>query len=234
MSDPKWHPQKQDNRYTIKSLRLDLPAAIAGKTWELLPKGFRDCSNGVSYPLPGRRGELQKIAIIPIPEHITKRDCGCLYIRRAMAEWRKKQAKAQNSLLNVGRRESQIRRSHDNYTAQIKVCKQEARDAVKEVQAEAAKAVASLTDLFSLRREGINKQMKAYLAGEEYQGETINARAFRECFRIVTQAVKGLGLPSDQRPIAAGAVMEEAAAALKATRETVALASHANDPETEH
>ena len=51
---------------------------------------------------------------------------------------------------------------------------------------------------------------------------------------MVTQAVKGLGLPSDQRKPATDAIMEELAASLKATREAVALSVVPDEPETEH
>ena len=65
------------------------------------------------------------------------------------------------------------------------------------------------------------------------KGEAVNGSAFRQCFRMVTQAVKGLGMPSDQKKPAEQAIVEEVAAALKATRETVALAP-GSDEETEH
>ena len=92
--------------------------------------------------------------------------------------------------------------------------------------------MAGLNDLFALGREGIERQMKAYLAGAEYQGEKIDGEAFRSCFRMVTQAVKGLGLPSDQRDKARDAVMEEVAKSVEATRS--AISGETEDVETEH
>jgi len=115
--DGKESPKKIDNRYTIKSLRLDLESARAGKTWKLLPEGFRDHSCGTTYPLPSRRVELQKLASIFLPHNSNKPDCGCVYIRRAIKKWKKQQERATSVLLDVGRRQDQIARSHNNYDA---------------------------------------------------------------------------------------------------------------------
>ena len=229
--DQKQSPKKAHDRHTIKSLRLDLEAAKQGKTWELLPAGFRDQHSGSTYPLPSRRLELQKLASIYIPPN--KKDCGCVYIRRAIKKWKERQGRATSALHDMGRRANAIQRSQYNYTQVISKFREEARKAVDDVRLEAEQAIASLNDLFSLGREGIDKQMRAHLAGEKWQGEKINARAFRECFRIVTQAVKGLGLPSDQKETAAEAIMEEVAASLRATREAIAFAP-GTEPETEH
>jgi len=222
-------PQKAGDRYTIKSLRLDLDAARDGKTWLLLPDGWRDQASGKTYPLPSRRLELQKLASIFVPHHRDKRDCGCLYINRAIKKWKKAQGNVNSAVLDVGKRSHSIARSQHNYNALIKDLKKDAREAVNEVRAEAAKAVANLTDLFSLGRQGLEGQMKAHLDGAEWKGEEINARAFRECFRMVVTAVKNLGLPSDQKQSAESVVVEELAAALKSTQEIVAMAPGPGD-----
>lgn len=215
-------PKKADNRYTIKSLRLDLQSAIDGKTWLLLPEGFRDQGSGQDYPLPSRRLELQKLVAIYLPPR--KKDCGCLYIKRAIKEWKSRQQRAGSVLTDFARRETSIKRKEENFDQFVKGMRQQTRDAIDDVRKEAALAVASLHDLFALGRQGINAQMKAHLEGQEWQGEIIKARDFRECFRIVTQAVKGLGLPTDQKTAATDAIIEEVAASIKATQETVSMA----------
>ena len=53
----------------------------------------------------------------------------------------------------------------------------------------AVNAIANLNDLFALGRRGIDGQMQAHLAGETWMGEEINARAFRELFRMVITGV---------------------------------------------
>lgn len=233
--DKKESPKRQKGQraphHTIKSLRLDLEAARAGKTWQILPEGFRDRTDGSTYPLPSRRLELQKLASIEIPPH--RQDCGYFYIRRAIKEWKERQGRAASAIHDVGCRANAIQRSQWRYNQEIKKHKEEARKAVNEVRQEAAQAIASLNDLFSLGRKGIDGQMRAYLAGEEYQGERITGAAFRQCFKMVTQAVKGLGLPSDQKAPAADAIFEEYAASLRDTQETLALAPGTDD-ETEH
>jgi hypothetical protein len=220
----KFIPKRSDNRYTIKSLGLDLAAAENGKTWKLLPEGWRAMECGQTYPLPGRRHELQKIATIYVPPHHKKRDSGCAYIRRAMKAWTERQKNYTSAVHDVGMRANQIKRSQHNYTLALKKCRQDARDIVDEVREEAVKAVATLNDLFALSRKGLEGQMKAHLDGKEWQGERITSAAFRQCSKIVLQGVKGLGLPSDQRKPASDAVMEELAAALQATQEAVGMA----------
>src|SRR3990167_9941467 len=220
----------QPPRRTCESLRLDIDAAMAGKTWLLLPEGFRDRESGKVYPLPCRRQELQKLIAIPIPED--KTDSGCQYLRRAMKMWRSRQERRQSVIYDVGRSADKAQNNVRKLVQLSKELRAEARAAVDEVKQEAQKAVAGLNDLFALGREGIERQMKAYLAGAEYQGEKIDGEAFRSCFRLVTQAVKGLGLPSDQRDKARDVVMEEVAKSVEATRS--ALSGETEDKETEH
>ena len=223
---------KKPAHRTIKSLRLDLEAAEKGRTWLLLPEGFRAQECGMTYPLPSRRIELQKLVAIYIPKN--KKDCGCLYLRRALQEWKNRQMKRSSAILDVTRREEQIAKMQHNFALQAKELRAKCRAAVDDVRREAQQAIANLNDLFSLARKGLDGQMRAHLEGQEWQGETINARAFRECFRMVTQTVKGLGLPSEERTRAKSAIMDEVAEALKDTQETVALAPGGDDDETEH
>ncbi len=240
MSEPKFNPEFEKKRQemlcsvgarTIKSLRLNLPAAQAGKFWLLLPKGFQSAPWGKHYPLPSRRPELQKLAAITVPPN--KLDVGCQYIRRCMAEWSKRDCTRNAALNRAGKHELTIRAFRDNLQRDTGKMRKQCWDSVADVQTAAAKACASLTDLFALAKKGIEGQMKAHLAGKEWQGETINAKAFRECFRMVTQTVKGLGLPSEERNKAKGAIMEEVGEALKATQDALNLAPGAKD-ETEN
>ena len=203
---------------------------MEGKTWLLLPEGFRDIDSGKVYPLPCRRAELQKLIAIPIPED--KTDSGCQYLRRAMKLWRSRQERRQSAIHDAGRAAEKVQSQLGHFEDLTKKLRAEARAAVDEVKQEAQKAVAGLNDLFALGREGIEAQMKAYLAGAEYQGERIDGEAFRSCFRMVTQAVKGLGLPTEQRDKARDAVLEEVAKSVEATRS--ALSGETEDKETEH
>ena len=211
----------EGGRHTIASLRLDLDSAAKGKTWLLLPDGFRANECGNLYPLPSMRPDIQKLVAIPIPRR--KKDCGVIYLKRALKEWRDSLEHRQSAALGAARAEQQVIKAKQNFTALTKELRAEAQAAVDAVRQEAQKAVASLNDLFALGREGIEGQMKAYIAGTEYQGERIDAEGFRRCFRMVSQAVKGLGLPTEQRDRARDAVMEEFAASLKDTQEAVAM-----------
>lgn len=219
---PKMPERAPGAAFTVAGLRLDLISAAAGKTWLLLPDGFRSDECGNLYPLPSDRADIQKLVAIPIPRR--KKDSGVIYLKRALKEWRSRQEHRQSAALGAARAEQQVLQAKAEFTAMTREMKAEARAAVEEVKQEAQKAVANLNDLFALGREGIEGQMRAHLAGSEWQGEKIGADAFRECFRMVTQAVKGLGLPSGQRDKAREAVMEELAKSLEDTRDAVAMA----------
>lgn len=214
----------------IKTLNLNLKEALAGRTWLLLPSGSRDPYSAATYPLPWMRRDLQRLAIIPIPPF--KRDAGCIYIRRAQQAFKAKVVKSQSAALDIGRRMYSAEKMQEKYRRKVKDLKREAEDEVQEVRKTAEKAIATLTDLFALAREGIEGQMRAHLEDKEWRGERIDSAAFRQMFRMVTQSVKGLGLPSQERSRARETIMEEAAAAIKDTQEAVAMAPGGD--ETEH
>lgn len=218
-------------KFTIASLRLDLDSARSGKTWLLLPEGFRSQSAGCHYPLPASTMELQMISSVFLPPG--KNDCGCLYIKRAITLWKERQNRRSSAMHEIAHKSQKIQKKQDKYMERVKEARTEISDTLKGIKAEAAKAVASMTDLFSMGREGLDGQMRAHLEGKKWQEERISASAFRDCFRMVTQAVKGLGLPSEQRNKAQEAIMKEAADAIEQTRDTVALAPGTGE-ETEH
>lgn len=205
--------------YTIKSLGLNVEAAEAGKTWLLLPERFRYDNFGPTYPLPGKPAELRRLACIPVPPG--KTDSGCIYLRRCFNLWRQKAAKKGSLLNDLGRTAEKLQKDRKRVELEMEKLKQAAESAVEDVKARAAESVATLTDLFALGRKGLREQMESYLAGKELRGEEISHAAFRDCFRMVTQAVKGLGLPDGERKNAAESIVEQAAAALRATRATL-------------
>jgi hypothetical protein len=225
-------PKPSPSRHTIESLRLDVESARVGKVWLLLPEGFRAEDFGKTYPLPSYRQELSLLASIPIPPRQT--NAGAQYLRRATEAYKRKQATCNSALNDAGRREQEIKQAQAKLTFDIKALKQEAKAAVEGVRQEAREAIASLNDLFALGRRGIAGQMRAHLDSQPWQGEPITAQAFRQCFRMVAQAVKGFGLPSEQKDSAREAIMEEAAASILATQDAIALAPGSATEETEH
>lgn len=219
--------------HTCESLNLDLDAAKSGRTWMLLPEGYRDEASGMTYPLPTSRKELAKLVEIPTPPF--KKDCGCVYLHRASQLWLRKPIRRKIKPIDA----EEQRRVHNAYSVsehfkrRMKKVESEARLSAEQVHRAAAVAVASLTTLFELGRQVIDGQLQAHLSGEEWKGEKISASAARECFRMVTQAVKGFGLKTDQVPAAQETIMREAAEAIKATQEAIALAPRTED-EREH
>jgi len=217
---------------TIQSLRLNVEEAMNGKVWRILPEGFRSHECGRKYPLPNNLKDLQFLTTIPLASSL--RNGGATYIRRAVSKWKSRQMKRQSAALDIECRSDSIKNSHDSFKQRMKGLSREARQAVNDVKMEAEKVIASMTDLFALGRKGIEGQMKAHLDGADWQGEEIDSRAFRECFRMVAQTVKGLGLPSDQQEKAREVVLEEVAEALKATQEAISLAPGGDEPGVEH
>lgn len=203
--------------YDIKNLQLDLAAARAGKTWLLLPEPYRDQAMGQEYPLPNRIEELQLLASIPFPRN--KRDSGVLYLKRAFVEWRSRIESKTRSHLEIDRTEHVARHAADNFKTKLRKMRGEAAASLQEVQRHADEAIASLDELLTLGRSGLEFQMKAHLEGQEWQGEKITAAAFRQCFFMVSRTVKGLGLPSGQRQRAEEAVIQEVAACLRSGAE---------------
>lgn len=226
-SPPEKVKRGNSHQHTVASLRLDIPSAMEGKTWLLLPEGFRAQECGDTYPLPSARVELQRLVVVPIPAN--KNDSGCIYLRRAMERFSQLHRRRQSAALDIGRRGERIKQMTYELKGQVAEMKAEARRALDSVLAEADRAIASLSELFELGRKGLDGQMRAHLADEPWKGEKIDAAAFRECFRMVTQAVKGLGLPSDQRKVAAQTIMEQVAESIKATQDAASLAPNVDE-----
>lgn len=218
-------------RFTIKSLRLDIEKATKGQTWLLLPEGFRARSCGKTYQLPSNRNELQRVTAIPLPPG--QEDCGTLYIKRAIRKWKERETTRVSASNDIAFKRKLISDEGKKFQKELDKLSEDAKQAVNGVRAEAEKATASLRDLFSMGRRGLREQMQAHLNGEKHQGETISASAFRQCFSMVSSAVKGLGMPSDQKESAREAIMSEVASALRDVRETISMAP-GSDKETEN
>ena len=209
--------------YTIDNLRLDPQKAIDGKTWLLLPDGFRDAASGKHYLMPTQLGELRIIASIPIK--MAKKDSGTAYIRRCETEWKRRQSRRTSAVLDTEHKQDQIAQTHKKLEQFINNAKSEVKNAVDEVREEAQRASASMTDLFSLGRRGIKEQMEAYLADVELHGEKINHAGFRQAFQMAAQVVKSLGLPDVEKKNAREAILEQAAEAIRGTQEAASLSA---------
>ncbi|MHC4315266.1 MAG: hypothetical protein ACYSW3_22705 [Planctomycetota bacterium] len=204
--------------------------AIAGKTWHLLPEGFRDRESARAYPLPSGRQELTRIATITPPPG--QNDNGCVYIRRCRKKLKEVDLRRISAVHDIEFREHKIAKGEKAFTKKMEILEEEAKRAVEAVKEEAEKATASLADLFALGRKGLKGQMEAHLNATEWQGEKINAKAFRDCYSMVSGTVKALGLPTDQKKSAQEVVIAEAAASLRATQDALSLAPGSED-ETE-
>ena len=122
---PKNPPKKKGSPHTVKNLRLDLEAALAGKTWKLLPEGFRAQECGKTYPMPSFRPELQKLITIPIPVHKGDGDCGIIYLGRAIKEWKRRESHRSSAAYDNGQRRQQIKQAQENFKKLTKELRQE-------------------------------------------------------------------------------------------------------------
>lgn len=231
MSAQKPPSSKGNKPRSIKSLRLDIKKATEGHIAALLPAGFRSQECGKTYPLPTTMADLQKLSAILVSPN--KKDAGSIYIRRAMKEWKTMNATSQSAIYDLSSRKEMIRRESEDFEAQMKNYQESAKRSLEGVQKEVDQASANLQDLFAMGRKGLKDQMEAHLAGKEWQGEKITAKAFRECYSMVSGTVKALGIPSDQKNAAQKAIFEEIAEAIKKSREVLNLGP-GNDSDTEH
>lgn len=198
----------------------------------MLPEGFREVGSAAHYPLPSNRADLLTLMQIPLGPH--QSDSGTIYLGRVLKKWKSLRRKRLSAELDVERRREKLINKQDNLRREMGELVNEARNAVNQVKVEAEKQIANLSDLFALGRKGLEGQMKAHLDGTEWKDERISARDFRECFRMVTQAVHSLGVPSNQRDKAREAIIQEAAAAAQDTKEALALAPGGEEPEVTH
>jgi hypothetical protein len=224
--------KKPTDGWSIKTLRLDVEAAKNGKTWLLLPEGFRAQECGRTYPLPSRRPELELLTSIFIP--FNKQDSGCLYLRRAAKKAKEARKRVQSATYDLASRRAKVKQDHGEFKRSLKSLKSEARQMVDEVRQEAQRQAASLNTLYDLTKRGLEGLIEAYLENKLWNGEKVTNAEFLAAGRIVTQTSKALGLPQQPGDSMAETVFDEYAAAIKETQETVALAPPSDDPEIEH
>lgn len=211
--------------HTIKSLRLDINEAKQGRAWNILPDGFRGKGVGHSYPLPSSTVELERISYMPLIAG--KRDSGTVYIRRIKTEYKRRIARKASLANDVSCRTEKVKRVQENFIAKSAfLCGQmhEARDSVR-IEAEKIKAemAASVSDLYETAKGELGKQLEAAKEGNTYHGEKITAKAVRECYRLILQTVKGLGLPSVDEDGARETIDKELADAIRGIQENIVV-----------
>ena len=222
-----WKPTRTGGRgHTIKSLRLDLKEVEQGRPWNLLPIGFHGVGVGKSYPLPSSLQELEKLAYLPA--FPGKLNSGSVYLRRAKNEYKRRLTRKSSLANEVSSHAEKVKRVQENFIAKSEFLRgqmHEARDSVR-IEAEKIKAemAASVSDLYETAKGELGKQLEAAKLGNDYHGEKITAKAVRECYRLILQTVKGLGLPSTDDDEARDTVEKELADAIRGIQETVSIA----------
>ena len=209
-------------------LGLNILEAEKGCTWKLLPPE----ADPATYPMPTRDAEIFRVCSVSYPHG--KRDSGVRYIIRCRRAWKDRQ-----------RRKASLRKYDPDATAELKIAnmhaaqkrakdasslaKAEIRKAVDGVKTVAAEATASLATLYDLMRKGLEKQMKAYVAGKSLNDEQVTHSEFQGACRNVHQTMSRFGLPDDQ-----DAASEEVRKAIedewKARTQEAAVAANKEEP----
>lgn len=208
---------------TIVSLNLGFDDAMNGKVWALLPQGFRYTDAAENYPIPNKFSDLMKLAAIPL--HSNLRSPGAVYLKRCRKACTEMAKRRQNAVLDMSNRRANAKTAYDNYRHDMLELRAKMQAEKNKVRQTAEECIASLNDLFKLGRRGLDGMMRAHLENGEWQGEKVNGAAFRDCFKMVSAAVKGLGAATgDQKTSAREAVLEEVAASLEDTKAALEMA----------
>lgn len=215
---------------TIVSLRLGYEDAMNGKVWALLPPGFRYTAAAEAYPVPNKFSDLMKLTAIPIAARL--HSPGAVYLKRCRQACKDMSARRQSATLDLSNRRANAKTAYDNYRHDMLELRSKMQAERNKVVLAAEECIASLNDLFKLGRKGLDGMMRAHLENGEWQGEAINASAFRDCFKMVSAAVKGLGAATgDDKGSAREAVLEEVAASLEDTQAALSLAPGSEKPQ---
>lgn len=215
---------------TCEALGLDVERAKVEGAQVLLPEAARNRKAVREFPLPYSKHELARLMEVPVPTDATSPE-GML-IRRIQKRWydRVTSKEPGKARLSTARSERSIEVAKAHAKTHIDETLAEIATSAKMVHAVAEKVTGSLTDLYDLCRQSLEGQLRAHLTDGEWHGERIDAQAARECFRLVTQAVKGFGLPREADKRAAGKIsMEETAAAIRETQEALSLAPNKDE-----
>jgi hypothetical protein len=193
--------------HTLASLGLDLTAHERGRPLFLLPVGKRDWDSANVYPLPGPFSEVYKLAMIPVRRGGKAHN---VYLRRARAEYKRR-----CSLKDPGILEDKALEA-DSHLLSIKNTRKEIREEVDRVKAEAVKAAATLTDLYSLIRAGSGMILGGFVNNTPVNGEAIDAPTFIHATgKILGHIAKLGGVSEDDKAEAEAAVFEQAVAATR-------------------
>jgi hypothetical protein len=176
----------------------------------LLPDGYR--KQGNIYPLPETVEELARLAALSLPRgrmsphSLTGSVC---YLKRCRAEYerRVKCKRARPDLEVVEGVKERVAEA----TKVITRAEAEVAAALSEFQLKAAEATASLTDLYSLAKSGLEKVMKGYVTGQEVNDQAITTSEFTNAAGKVLQQVAklGAGLAPEDKEAAEAEVFAE-------------------------
>lgn len=226
-AEPAPYRRKPAAKHTIKSLRLDIDTAEAGRHWLLLPTDIRDKDGAwKKYPVPAAMNEVSRVAAIHLRHNAASQSAH--YIR-----------KCRKSLLNRSNRYKVVEiegrvADIDHFAHRAKNITTEARRQVKEglaeFRAEASAALVSMNELAGKVKLAERMILDAFIKGEELNGQLVTVREVADvCGKVQSHIARlGAGAIDDTGASQAEAdVFEEYA---ESTRKQVAARLADTDP----
>lgn len=198
--------------HTISSLGLRIKEAEEGKFDMLLPDSWQACWD--TYSLPTKDQDIQRVAALQVPNQ--NRCPSARYIRRCRKKLKERIKLKQ--FATIGSKERQASLELLNTRNIRKEASKEAKQILDEVRVEAAKAAATLTDLYGLARSGSKEIMQTFVDKGTINGKPVTPREFTDVMGKVFGQVAKLGvgaLSDDSVEQAEGLVFEEFVAATR-------------------
>lgn len=204
---PKWRRPGQS--YTIQSLRLDMAAARAGKTYLLLPFDVRgDYKMAEAYPIPSGISELAMVAELPIKRN--SRHGGARYIRKARKAMLRRAPHLKAAAFDMSLAECEEKAVNVHKAAAAAQADIDA--AVAGVRAEALRSVASMGDINEKLKQAADRIVTAFLADQPINGEPVSVKEMSDVIGKGWTHVARLGsgaIDSDGKAEAEGTVLAE-------------------------
>ena len=175
--------------HTIKTLRLDLDAAMNGKPWLLLPEDVRKSDKGGRlYPLPCSYSEVKRVADVPLATN--KRHESALYIYRA-----RRSVKSRVESTKIGHLDAHLAATEEKaaqFTKSMKNAKYEVGQELARVRDAARETITTLQDLNTEFKAGLIEIAKAYRTGQKLHDKEITTTQFIDAAGKVLTHTRGM------------------------------------------
>lgn len=163
--------------HTPESLRLDIAAAEAGKTWMFLPQDIRDTDRGWSeYPLPTNISDLRRVAEIHLGTYAS--NTGARYIRRC-----RRALKERTMGISIQDLDDKIAKAEERAKSLASVAthaKEDIREIRTEVRQAAREALVTMQELNAEFKTGMLAIARGFMEGKLVNGFTVTIPNFTD------------------------------------------------------